>query len=43
MSLITIQHYRLEESIGRGGMGEVYRAFDTRLKRPVAIKLMRDT
>jgi predicted ATPase/type II secretory pathway predicted ATPase ExeA len=43
MSLTTIQHYRLEEMIGRGGMGEVFRAFDTRLQRPVAIKLMRDT
>jgi predicted ATPase len=39
----TIQHYRLEEMIGRGGMGEVFRAVDTRLQRPVAIKLMRDT
>ena len=39
----TIQHYRLEELIGRGGMGEVFRAVDTRLQRPVAIKLMRDT
>lgn len=39
----TIQHYRVEEMIGRGGMGEVYRAFDTRLQRPVAIKLMADT
>ncbi|CAN5533433.1 hypothetical protein BH23ACI1_BH23ACI1_23060 [soil metagenome] len=39
----TIQHYRLEDMIGHGGMGEVFRAFDTRLQRPVAIKLMRDT
>ena len=38
----TINHYRLEQMIGRGGMGEVYRAVDTRLGRPVAIKLMRE-
>jgi tRNA A-37 threonylcarbamoyl transferase component Bud32 len=39
----TIQHYRLEEMIGHGGMSEVFRAVDTRLQRAVAIKLMRDT
>jgi adenylate cyclase len=39
----TIGHYRLEQMIGRGGMGEVYRAVDTRLGRPVAVKLMRDS
>ena len=38
-----IRHYRVEALIGRGGMGEVFRAVDTRLQRPVAIKLMRDT
>ena len=38
----TIQHYRLENQIGHGGMGDVFRAVDTRLQRPVAIKLMRD-
>jgi serine/threonine-protein kinase len=32
--------YRLDAMIGRGGMSTVYRAFDTVLERPVAIKLM---
>src|SRR5687767_4894086 len=35
-----ISHYRLEQEIGRGGMGVVYRASDTRLERPVAIKIL---
>ncbi|HEX6973172.1 MAG TPA: protein kinase, partial [Vicinamibacterales bacterium] len=34
-------HYRVDARIGAGGMGEVYRAFDTRLNRPIAIKVMR--
>lgn len=33
--------FRLDERIGRGGMGTVYKAWDTRLQRPVAIKVLR--
>ena len=33
--------YQLQEELGAGGMGHVYRAWDTRLKRACAIKLMR--
>lgn len=42
MQPTTLGHYRLDDAIGRGGMGEVYRAFDTKLNRPVAIKVMRE-
>jgi Tol biopolymer transport system component len=34
--------YRFERRIGAGGMGVVYRALDTTLNRPVAIKTIRD-
>ncbi len=33
--------YRVEASIGQGGMGAVFRAWDVRLERPVAIKVVR--
>jgi serine/threonine protein kinase len=32
--------YRVEQEVGRGGMGIVLRAFDTRLNRAVAIKIL---
>lgn len=38
----TIAHYALEELIGEGGSGKVFRALDNHLKRPVAIKWIPD-